>query len=66
MIKIEDFDIDKILIDKKSDKKFLVYNVSCKIFIDSKPLHIRFDKINGFNRVYDGARYLVLSGSEKK
>ena len=33
--------------------------------IDTKPLHIRFDKIDGFIQVYDGTRYLVLFGSEK-
>ena len=33
--------------------------------IDAKPLHIRFHKIDGFIRVYDGTRYLVLFGSEK-
>ena len=33
--------------------------------IDYKSLRIRFDKIDGFIRVYDGSRYLVLFGSEK-
>ena len=33
--------------------------------IDVKPLRIRFDKIDEFIRVYDGARYLTLFGSEK-
>ena len=33
--------------------------------IETKPLRIRFDKIDGFIRVYDGARSLVLFGSEK-
>ena len=33
--------------------------------IAGKPLHFRFDKIDGFLRVYDGTRYLVLFGSEK-
>ena len=33
--------------------------------IDAKPLRIRFNKIDGFIRVYDGARYLVLFGAEK-
>ena len=33
--------------------------------IDAKPLHIRFDKIDGFIRIYDGTRYLVLPGLEK-
>ena len=31
----------------------------------AKPLRIRFDKIIGFIRVYDRARYLVLIGAEK-
>ena len=35
-------------------KIFLLYNISYKILIDSKPLRIRFDKIDGFIRIYDG------------
>ena len=31
----------------------------------SKPLRIRFDKVDGFIRVYDGTRYLVLFCPEK-
>ena len=31
----------------------------------AKPMHIRFDKVNGFIRVYDGTRYLVLFGDKK-
>ena len=31
----------------------------------AKPLHIKFDNIEGFIRVYDGTRYLVLFGGEK-
>ena len=31
----------------------------------AKPLCVRFDEIDGFIRVYDGTRYLVLFGSEK-
>ena len=33
--------------------------------IGAKPLHITFDKVDGFIRVYDGARYLVLFVGEK-
>ena len=33
--------------------------------IDARPLQIRFNKTNGFIRVYDGTRYLVLFGGEK-
>ena len=32
---------------------------------DSKPLHFRFDKIDGFIRANGGSRYLVLFGIEK-
>ena len=28
----------------------------------SKPLHIWFDKVDGFIKIYDGIRYLVLLG----
>ena len=64
-IKIEEFNLDNILIAKKSYQNILVYKTSCKTFIDAKPLRIRFDKIDGFIRVYDRTRYLVLFGSEK-
>ena len=33
--------------------------------IDAKPFCVRFNIIDGFIRVYDGTRYLVLFGSEK-
>ena len=52
-------------IDNESYKNILVYNISCKSLIDAKPLCVRFEKKDGFIRVYDGARYLVLFGSEK-
>ena len=63
--KIEDFNLDNILIDGKSCGNILVYNILYKILIDAKPLRIMFHKIDGFIRVYDGTRYLVLFGSEK-
>ena len=66
IIKIEDFDLDNILTDEKSYENVLAYNISYKSLIDSnKPLHIRFDKTDGFIKVYDGTRYLVLFGIEK-
>ena len=65
MIKIEDFDLDDILIDEKWWEKILASNISYKNLIGAKRLHIRFDKIDGLIRVYDGTRYLVLFGSEK-
>ena len=40
VIKIEDFDINNILIDEKPYKNILVYNISYKNLIASKPLKI--------------------------
>ena len=55
--------LDNILTDGKSYKNILVY-ISYKTLIDAKPLQIRFNKIDGFVRVYDGTGYLVLFESE--
>ena len=43
----------------------MTYDISYKSLIGSKPLRIRFDKIEGFIRIYDGTRYLTLFGTEK-
>ena len=43
----------------------MIYDISYKTLIGSKPLRIRFDKIDGFIRIYDRTRYLTLFGSEK-
>ena len=43
----------------------MVYGISYKILIGSKPLHISSDKVDRFIRVYDGTKYLVLFGGEK-
>ena len=51
IIKIEDFDLDNILIDEKSYKNILVYNNPYESLIDSKHLRIRFNKTNGFIRI---------------
>ena len=59
-------DLDNILIDKKSCENILIYGISYKTLIDPKPLRIRFDKIDGFIRIYDGTRCLTLFGSKKK
>ena len=64
IIKLEDFDIDNILIDKKSYEDILIYDISYKTLVDPKPLHIRFDQIDGIIRIYDRIRYLTLFSSE--
>ena len=63
--KLEDFDFDNILLHEKSYENMLIYDISYKTLIGAKLLHIRFDKIDGFIRVYDGTRYLVLFGPQK-
>ena len=52
--------LDDILIDEKPYKNILVYDNSYKTLFGSKPLHIRFDKVDRFARFYDGMRYFVL------
>ena len=65
IIKLEDFDIHNTFIDEKSPQNILIYDISYKTLIDSKPLRIRFNKIDGFIKIYDGSKYLVLLGPEK-
>ena len=48
------------LIDEKSHENILIYNISYKNLIGSKPLRIRLDKIDRIIRIYDGTRYLTL------
>ena len=59
------FDFNNILFDEKSYENILIYNISYKTLIGAKPLRTRFDKVDGFIRVYDGARYSVLLGPKK-
>ena len=65
IIKFEDFDIDDILIDEKSYENILVYSISLKTLMCVKHLPIRFNKIDGFFKVYGETRYLILLGDEK-
>ena len=63
MIKLEDFDLDNILINEKSHENFLIYDIPSKTSIDPKPLRVRFDKIAGFITIFDGTLYLKLFGT---
>ena len=65
IIKLEDFYLDNILINEKSRENILIYDISYKTLIDPKVLCIRYFKINGIIRIFDGTRYLTLFGSEK-
>ena len=42
----------------------MVYDISYKTLIGSKPLCIKLDKIDGLLRSFDGTRYLTLFGTE--
>ena len=55
------FDYNSILIDKKSHKNILIYDISYKTLIASKPLRIRLNKMDGFIRIYDGNESLNLA-----
>ena len=60
-----DFDIDNILIDQKWHEIILISDILHKTLIGPKPLHIRFEKIDLFIRIYDRTRHLKLFNSEK-
>ena len=66
-MRVVDIDFDDILLDEQSYKTYenvLIYDISYKILIGAKPLRIRFNKINGFIKVYDGIRHQVLFGPQ--
>ena len=50
-----------ILLDKKPYKDILIYDISYKTFMGLNPLRIRFHKKDGFIKIYDGIKYLLLS-----
>ena len=56
--------LDNIIINGKSHENILIYNISYKNLIGSKPLRIRLNKIDRSIRIYDGTRYLTLFGTK--
>ena len=58
IMKVEDVNVDNILLDEKSYEDISVYNISYKKFMDLKPLRIRFDKVNGVIKICNGISYL--------
>ena len=47
IMEVDDIYVDRISLDKKLYKNILVYNILYKKFMDTKPLHIRFKKVDG-------------------
>ena len=43
----------------------MIYDISYKNFMGASPLHIRFDKVDGFIIIYYGTRYLLLFGTKR-
>ena len=37
----------------------MIYHISDKTLIDPEPLRIRFDKIDGLIRIYDGTKHCL-------
>ena len=59
VMRVIDINSRDILLDGKRYENNLILDISYKTFMGSIPLHIRFDEIDGFIKVYDGIRYLV-------
>ena len=55
--------VDIILLDEKSYKDTLVYNILYKNFMDTKPLRIRFNEVDGIIKICNEVRYLELLNS---
>ena len=62
IMKARNIDSGNILLDEKVYKSNLVHGISYKTFMNSKSLRIWFDKIDGFIKIYDGIRHLVILG----
>ena len=56
----EYINVDGVLLDEKSYKNILVYNILYKKLMDTKPFRIRFNKIDGIITIYKGIRCLEL------
>ena len=52
--------LHNILKDEKSYGNILIYNAACKTSYGEKPLHIIFDKVDGYIIKYDSTKYLAL------
>ena len=65
-VRDRDISFSDILLDKniykEKYKNILIYGISYKTLAGAKPLYIRFNEIDGFIKIHDGIRYLVLFG----
>ena len=59
-MRVTDINSRDFLLDGKKNENISIYDISYKTFTGSIPWRIRFDEIDGFIRICDGIRYLVL------
>ena len=65
IMRVIDIDFSDILLNEKLYKTYgnvPIYDISYKTFMGAKPLRICFKKVDGFIKIYDGIRHLVLFG----
>ena len=43
----------------------IIYDISYKTFMGANSSRIKYDKIDGFIKTYDGSRYLILFGPKR-
>ena len=44
----------------KKDEDIIIYDISYKTSMGAKPLHIRFNEADGFIKIHNGIRWLIL------
>ena len=64
IIKYEDFKFDNNLLNEKSYKNILIFDILHKTLIGAKPFPIMFDEVSGCIRLYDKTKYLILFALE--
>ena len=57
---VRDIDSGHILLEKKLYKNILIYDISHKNFMGSKPLHIWFDEIDGFIKLVTSKKLVTF------
>ena len=60
IVNINDLNLANILLEEKSYRNLLIYDVRYKTSYSAKPLCIISDKVGGYVRKYDRTKYLGL------
>ena len=58
--RVEDIDIGKILLDKKSYENIFIFDITFETSMSAKTLRITFNKVDGVIKNYAGTEYLEL------